>query len=1713
MMTPIQAQTYKQLWQKVEEVEKKNLPRSVIDEAMAIYDKALQERNAPQMMKAFLTMMAYRGEISPDSIEVDMNHLKSWAEDERTPEIDQAILYSILGGLVIQRDFEQGNAYLDLSLKNRTKLLACPAKQWNPMVKSGETSCRYLDDNLYELLARRAIGWWQSNLHRSDRDEVLATIYQTYQSLLSYYQQSGKRSAWLLTALDAFPEADAEKLQSWIKEYGDLDVCAEVYLRLSQLMINEDQPAERLALVREAIRRYPRYERIDALKNVEKEILSPRLNLSFASIYPNKLIDVKVDYRNLKEMNVRIYRLHIMPDSPDWQKVNEKTVEKYGKLFRKESVALQPTTDYRMTSTRAYLRSLPEGAFYLLFSANEYADVKQGVLAKVDADMQIYRPLPESKLETVVLDKLSGKPQGEPVVSEEKNRWPQYRFADNDKKQERISLFTDRAIYRPGQTVYFSGVYYEQQKDSVGVVMERELNVSLVDVDQKEISSIQIQTNDFGTFNGTFVLPEDGQTGLYRVKAGNVWRTFHVEEYKRPTFDVVFDTVKTIYQAGDSIQVTGIARTFAGAPVQLAKVSYSIEQMEGNWWRRRGTLVDRVVGEAMTDAEGRFSIPVHFLPIVDESFRFYTYAIQAEVCNWAGETQSGSLDLPLSSASLQVMAKDWKETWVKEQPESITWEVVNLMGQPMNVEVVCEVFQNERKMDEFFVPSNQSYLPKELYELASGKYTLKVSVKDHMERCCTQEYPFTIFSQKDTRVPFQTSEWSWQSADTFPATILYGSSEKDVTLFYDVFAGNKRLESKRVTFSDSLLCFPFEYKEEYGDGVLVSVAFVKDNNLFTEAFTIRKPQPDKSLCLKWKTFRDKLQPGENEIWSLSVHHPDGSPADAQLMATMYDASLDAIVNHRWNFNLSFYRPLPLSQWLARGNEPLWASFHFPKKNLQVDPWEYSTLEVPFRSRVLVGGRVLYATRNQMAVAESVMKFSSSDAISSSNQVWEGEIIPNGEYEASSDDILNGLRTDLAETAFFYPILRTDKKGIVSIEFTLPESLTEWKFMGLAHTKDMDYGSLFATTVATKEFMVQPNMPRFVRVGDEVSLSASLINLSEQDVIGNVRMELFNPVNDKVYLVKKQRFLVTPQATTAVHFGFEVLEEYEDLAVRWIAEGDRFSDGEQHILPVLSNKQWITQSVPFYINGKGTSTVSLESLFNHHSKSVTCPKMTVEFAGNPGWYAVQALLALQKSENEDALSWSVAYYAHSLTEFLAKMNPGIASQLNQDTLGIYTSKAIRQLRDLQDEKGAWSWYKGMKGNRYMTTQIVEQLTRLQTLTGGCLVEEGATEMYAKALRYLADEARIEYDAMKKREKEGEQHLYPSEQILHYLYICALNDHSYIAPKVNEFFIDKLVKVDNTGLLTIYGKARAAIILQEAGKITKAKELLESIGQYSVYTDELGRYFDTPRAEYSWYSYKIPTQVAVIEAVQRISKEEKTVEELKRWLLQQKRTQDWKTPIATADAVYALLNVGENVLTNTGECQITLGKNKINIAKTDTLTYVNEVVEGNVMDIRSVTVKKATQGIGWGAVYATFQEDMDEIGQHDGALSIHKEIYRNGQLLHVSEKLKVGDKLTVRLIVKVDRDMDFIEVRDERAACMEPIETLSGYRWMNGLGYYQRTKDASTSFYMDRLRKGTYVLTYDVYVNLAGVYQEGIATVQSVYAPEFNAYEGGSKLVVE
>jgi len=772
-----------------------------------------------------------------------------------------------------------------------------------------------------------------------------------------------------------------------------------------------------------------------------------------------------------------------------------------------------------------------------------------------------------------------------------------------------------------------------------------------------------------------------------------------------------------------------------------------------------------------------------------------------------------------------------------------------------------------------------------------------------------------------------------------------------------------------------------------------------------------------------------------------------------------------------------------------------------------------------------------------------------------------------------------LRTNFAETAFFYPQLRTNEQGEVAFSFTMPQSLTRWNFRGYSHTKDMMTGMLDATAVTAKEFMLTPNMPRFVRVGDKTQIAAGIANLTGKAIKGTAVFTLFDPMTEKIISTGRQKFSVEAGKTASVSFRFDVTDRYELLGVRIVADGGTFSDGEQHLLPVLSDKEYITETLAMPVRGEETRTFSLDSLFNGNSRTATDRRLTVEFTGNPAWYAVQALPVLSEPSTDNAISWATAFYANTLAGYIANSQPRIKAvfdnwrlsggtketflsrlEQNQDVKNILlgespwlleaTTEAEQQqriatlfdvnqlnyrnmasllkLKELQGEDGAWSWFGGMSGNRYVTGYITGLLVRLSLLMDKALPEEAAM-MKAKAFDYLNKEALKEYRAIRKAEKNGTKITVLSDATMEYMYLVSLGSVKLSGEYAKAFgyFLTKLGRNLESG--TMIRKVQTAVILQKAGHKTEADELIASIKEHLVQTDEMGVHFAFHANPYTWGMMPVPAHVAVMEALREAGGNDALVEEMKLWLLKQKQTTSWDSPVATADAVYALLCQGSDLLESKGDVRITLGDKVLETfspAKTTVpgLGYVKEVFAQGSPEVKakSVTVEKRDAGIAWGAVYAQYLSPISDVKQQGGALNIEKKLFverisadgqKSLQPLTEVAQLFVGDKIVSRLTVRLDRAMDFVQLKDQRGACFEPENSLSGYRWNNGVGYYAEVEDAGTNFFFDHLGKGVYVLEHSYRVARGGTYETGLATVQCAYAPEYASHSAGGTVIIK
>lgn len=1847
------AQSYDRLWKEVEETRKKDLPQTLISQVNQIYEKARKEKNAPQMLKAYLSWVECQVGLTPDSLQRELCRLNAWAAEENDP-LQKAVLSFLSGYYKLESAPQEVDSALyefDRAVKDKEVLLGVAATDFRPMVEQGKWSQRYFGDNMYDLLLRQSI--FQLLWNGGGNKAVQLAVFDKYEKLIAQYEAVGNRDAELLTRLERlmywqrngwrYPqqlsdEQVLEQLQAWAKAYDGVDACAALYVSWADFYHQKQDFVSEMKVIEEGVKRSPSSEFTADLKDKQRIVCMPSLSVQVTHPYPQAEAELRVTSKNLKGATLEWYRLNLKASSSVFARNLEHAdlIKKYGTLVDKVRLDLPDTPTYKDTVSVLTSRT-PEAGIYILKSIPDGYKDKMGYDVVHLSALQVASfPMEGRQTECHVVDRKTGKPVagaelvfysipvpgnytlyktfkadklGKVVVPDMKESlWMHARAGkdefmqvaywsrrvlptvnDSKKKVDRMDLFTDRALYRKGQTVYVSGVAYTQEGDSVEVRKDAAIWLALRDANNREIARKELTTDDFGAFSAEFQLPSETLAGMFRIESDKASCYIRVEEYKRPTFEVTWKEVQEAYTMGDSLQLEGTAKKFSGAPVQGSKVRYTLTRSKAWFWRNMAGEQQLAEGELMTSADGTFAVKVCLeRPDAEVSLGwdgFYRYQVKVEVTDAAGETQEGVLVLPVGEHAIGLQIKGLAGKVAREKLDKMQVQALNMQQQPVALDVVCSLYTLDeagKKQQTVWVDTvkaGQPFLPEAWKKLASGKYLLEVTASDEHGRPCRAEQEFVLFSLKDRVPPVKTVEWFYQDGtqlkETQPVTLYVGSSEKNVHLFYHVYSGNRMLVSDSFVLNEEIRPFDYTWRPEYGDGITVSFGFMKDGIWYSKQVALKRPVPEKKLTLKWEVFRDRLRPGTEETWTMQILDAAGKPVDARLLATLYDASLDRLWDNPWNFQLGFSRYTPsVMPFIQSVNSIAMAYSPFYTYSLSSvytpDNWQlYSRLWVPSlrqyrtfsRNGLMVRGAGIMM--KAAAAAPDVMR--ADEALNAQAGFTQDDGVVEVELQSETIPLETEqtmtLRENFAETAFFYPDLRTDSTGTVRLVFTVPDVLTQWKFRGLAHTRHMDYGLLQAETRTEKPFMIQPNLPRFLRKGDETSLAASLINLSTEEVKGAVSLELVNPMDESVVYQAVQDFQVKSGETGSVRFTFPVNMDGEVLICRMKAEAGEFSDGEQHYLPVLTDKQWMTETLSLQVKGGESQEVSLKDLFNGQSKTAQDRQLTIELTSTPIWYAVQALPVVGNPQQDDAFSWASAYYANAVARKIVELNPQIQpvfgawkkqgvkketlwSELekNQElkslllaetpwlaqaadeqeqrrrigllfdlnTMNYRMGQTVEKLKALQKGDGSWSWFNGMQGSRLVTTQVVELLARLKSMH--VMADAQVAGMYLKGLNYLENAFCQEYENLKKNEARNKSPQWPSELAVRYLYITSLD--TVAGEKVNkaakEYMTSKLE--NRSATYSIYEKALIARILQAQGKRMQAEILVRSIKEYTVVTPEMGRYFDTPKAGYAWNGYRIPTQVAAMEAIQCVEKDEEMLEEMKLWLLKQKQVQCWNTPLATADAVYALLSDGM-ALTESGQMQAVAGNVTLETPK-DGLGCISHTLSGAEAEVKTLTVSHTGKAAGWGAVYAQYLEDMDRVKAFEGKdLQVSREYIYKGKTLSAKEKLQVGDKLTVRLTLRADRDMDFVCLKDERAACMEPVRQISGYEWSDGLGRYRVSGDAATTFFMDYLRKGTYVIEYEVHVDRSGVYQAGTSEIQSVYAPEFGSHTEGHTLYIE
>lgn len=1789
----VAAQTYDNLWKQAEINAQKAQPKSEIAVMKKIIAKASAAKDYGQLLAAEIRQMTLWKEISADSLTPNVKRMEAEVLKVNDPAL-KAVRYAVLGKVYRDMNEKKSQEFFKKALGQPELLARHTSAEYVPLTLKGVDGSSFNNDLLH------LIGF------EADSKEAYLQLYTYYNKvgnrgaaclcaykLIEKYRQDDvrvvKKSKYLQT------------IDSLIQIYQDIPEAGELAVEHFRFMegATDAKPQDKLNYINYALSRWGEWSRMNELRNAQKRLTEPMFRVKDMPqvLRPGEKVWVQLDVRNLQNLKISISRLNITADN-EYDAQDEATykmlLKKTTKLHQKDySRNYYGRPDYQEVKDSIEIGgNLPLGAYLMEVTSDNTGIAPQRELFYVSNLAVMIQQLPDDKHRYVVVNATDGQPvPGAKIMLYDRDydvktgKWKRLVHArlttdengeayfknvdgnvlistSNDKftpakdiylsrtryyerKDDKIKhqLFTDRSIYRPGQTVHASAISYIVKKglDASVPGKSMELNFILRDANGKQVAEQKATTDEYGTASVDFELPKEGQTGLYFISVnGTVTKYVRVEEYKRPTFEITFPKVNEKYNWGDTVVVKATAKTYSGVPVQGAKVEYQVTRRNQLWWWGAGSAGQLVKTDScVTREDGTFDVEIPLeasLSGKDEAdmsefmriARFFNFEVSAIVTDISGESHEGVMSLPLGTKPT-ILTVNLPKRIETDSLKTVTFAYRNASGMPISSRLKYRIDKGEWK-------DAEANAPVSIKEYASSSASSSLVWKSgvhQLEAICGQDtlqQKFTLFSMKDTHPVEPTTEWYYQTAKTFPRDgkpvyIQVGSSENGAHIVYSIIAGNKLLEKGAWELGDSIVTLPFTYKEEYASGIVLNYSFVKQGKCYTRMMSIARPLPEKKLDIAWKTFRNRLTPGQKEEWTLKITTPDGKPAKAQLMSVLYDKSLDQIAPHSWKMSLGFSQWLPSCFWTSN----LWyytmdllgvyPTKYFDQKQLDVDKFDgkffsyYAYMQAVELSKLerSSGGTVESVRIQKDEVVREEAKgiwIRSSKmtrvgaAAPSANKVFDVvEEMPQFAGGSGSDarQFLDKVqvRENMNETAFFYPALESDNNGNVAIRFTLPESVTTWKFMGLAHDKEMRNGLLVDEAVAQKTVMVQPNMPRFLREGDKSTIVVKLFNTSDKKVSGNTRMQILDPETNKVVWQKTQNYCIDAEGSATISFDVQGLKEGVYIN-KVVAAGNGYSDGEQHYLPVLSNRELVVNTLPITLHQKGEQSFDLSKLFlnkeGKQAEGAEEAKVTIEYTNNPSWLMVKALPAISNPDEEDAISLMSAIYANTITNHVQKHLS--LENLTQESIRLQNQ--VEKLKKLQNPNGSFSWWKGMKGSRYMTTSVAEMMVRLNAIAG---VQKSTARMLTSAIDYLSWQTAQEVREMKKQE-EKKQKVNPSEQALHYLYILSMDGRKMKQNLEQDkaYLLDKMSKM--TGDFSIYGKARAAVVLarnsqQNAAYREKAGEYLQSVNEYAVYREEMGRYYDTRKALYSWRNYKIPTQVSVIEAMQMLKPNDKqTIEELQRWLLMSKRTQVWDTPVNTVDAVYAFMKGNESNWSRKAENAVLKLDGKLLPMPQDstTLGYVKTERPGKASKL---SIDKKSDYTSWGAVYAEFKQPISEIGSMESGIKVRRVIVPAES--ESKGNAQVGEKVKVTLIITADRDYDFVQITDKRAACLEPVNQLSGYQW--GIGCYVSPRDHATNFYFDRLSKGKHIVEMEYYVDRKGDYQSGTCIAECTYSPEF------------
>ncbi|MEJ1239910.1 alpha-2-macroglobulin family protein [Chryseolinea sp. T2] len=1451
-----------------------------------------------------------------------------------------------------------------------------------------------------------------------------------------------------------------------------------------------------------------------------------------------------------------------------------------------------------------------------------------------------------------------------------------YQYESGETHRElRTHFFLDRSIYRPGQSIFFKGLVVNTDGRTSEIVTRHKTTLALYDVNHQVRQEIEVTSNEFGTFSGVFTAPASGLTGEMYIQdqGGTGSAHFSVEEYKRPKFEVVWDTLKGSYRLNDIIKASGSAAAYAGNAIDQAKVVYRVVRnarypIWWSYWRIAPTSPSLEIthGETVTDTSGKFEVSFTAIPdlsIDPATDPTFDYTLYADVTDINGETHSQSTTVSVGYKSLLLNVSvgniDVESLGGKEKVVAINTSNFNGQFEPAKGTIKIFALRQPNRLfrsrlwsqpDRSIYPRDEFYklFPRDLYEdelnkhkwekdkqimsasfdtqqsksivlaganrWSPGEYVLEGTTTDRDGKEVKYEEYFTVFSPKSNTPPvhsifyFQPSKLAGEPGDK--AGFALGTSDKNIRVLYELELDGKLLSSEWVSLSTGQRHFEIPLKEEYRGNITLHLTSVRDSRLYKEDRTIVVPRTNKMLDVVFETFRDKLLPGQAEQWKLLIKGKNADKVAAEMVASLYDESLDSFRPHDWSADLFGTNASRLNWSSANGFDTRDLSVYSSTWNQfdsryvetadfdRLNWFEFSLYSYRYASRRYKkeGSAYKMAMPAAPAEAEMVMEEKAVYAQASAGGVMADSTAADkntshdskGQPKAQETPAPPKTRSNFNETAFFFPHLQTNDKGEVIINFTVPEALTRWKMLGFAHTKSLQHSLVTNHLVTQKELMVAPNQPRFFREGDKMMFSVKVSSLVDKSLEGKAQLEFIDPFTGKVVNLlsntskSEQPFSIAPKQSTTVDWNIEIPEGLQAVTYRVHVTAGNVSDGEEMTIPVVTNRMLVTETLPLPIRGKQSKDFRFEKLINNKSQTLRHQQFTLEFTSNPAWYAIQALPYLMEYPYDCIEQTFSKFYANSIAAHIANSNPRIKqvfdtwrtiqpdallskleknqelkSALLEETpwvlqsnneserkrnvallfdlnrMGGEQERALQKIAMAQSSNGGFPWFPGMPEDRYMTQHIVAGLGHLDRMG---VIRTGSNaminDMLSKAVSYLDHQIEDDYERLKALAAKKQLKL--EDRQIGYTQIQYLYARSYFttleipahAKSAFDYYIGQAKKYWQWN--NIYIEGLSALALSRFGDQATPAAMIKSFRERALTSEEMGMYWKSERGYY-WYQAPIEAQALMIEVFDEVAKDREAVEAQKVWLLKQKQTQDWKTTKATSEACYALLMRGTDLLTKPSQVDIVVGKERIDPATRPDIKA--EAGTGyfktswQASEITSTTgdihIEKHDDGVAWGAAYWQYFEQLDKITPASTPLSLKKQLFieqlsNAGPVLTAIDNnsaVKRGDQIVVRLEIRVDRDMEYVHIKDMRASGFEPVSTLSTYRYQDGLHYYESTRDMATNFFIGYLRKATYVFEYKLRASQKGDFSNGITTIQCMYAPEFTSHSAGIRVQIK